>query len=243
MKIAIFSDIHGNYQALEAILNDIKGAGYDEIIYLGDAIAIGPDNKKCLELLKNSNVNYLLGNHELYFLNGVELDNALEPNEVVHQKWVASQLDQSDREFLRKCSLDYTLEIYDKKIKFSHFLLSGDSEIHPFVELFKLLKKDTWFKYSKDYEYYFVGHEHNSYMYDEYLEKNNIVSNLILVGSSGCIKENQTYYIGLEVDQESISFSRHSLSYDRGTFIETINGVDYPEKDFMSKTFFGISEE
>ena len=31
MKIAVFSDIHGNYQALDTILNDIKNENIDKI--------------------------------------------------------------------------------------------------------------------------------------------------------------------------------------------------------------------
>ena len=50
-KIAVFSDIHGNYQVLDAILNDIKKYNYDEVIFLGDAIGIGPEPYKCLDRL------------------------------------------------------------------------------------------------------------------------------------------------------------------------------------------------
>lgn len=32
MKIAVFSDLHGNYQATKAILDDIKKNSFDEII-------------------------------------------------------------------------------------------------------------------------------------------------------------------------------------------------------------------
>ena len=40
MKIAIFSDVHGNYQATQAILEDINKNNFDEIICLGDIIGI-----------------------------------------------------------------------------------------------------------------------------------------------------------------------------------------------------------
>ena len=45
MKVAIFSDIHGNLEALEAILEDIKKNQFDEVICLGDVIGIGPSPK------------------------------------------------------------------------------------------------------------------------------------------------------------------------------------------------------
>ena len=49
MKIAVFSDIHGNYQALKAILKKI-GNNYDEIVFLGDVIDLGPDSYECVKL-------------------------------------------------------------------------------------------------------------------------------------------------------------------------------------------------
>ena len=54
MKIAVFSDLHGNYQAAKAILDDINKNNFDEIICLGDIIGIGPKPKKTLELVLNS---------------------------------------------------------------------------------------------------------------------------------------------------------------------------------------------
>ena len=68
MKIAIFSDIHGNLQALESIITDIKKNNYDEVICLGDVIAMGPNPKECLDLIICNNYKMLLGNHELYYL-------------------------------------------------------------------------------------------------------------------------------------------------------------------------------
>ena len=64
MKIAIFADIHGNYEALTSIYNDIIKQNVDEIIFLGDAIGIGPQPIKCLEFIMNHNITMVLGNHE-----------------------------------------------------------------------------------------------------------------------------------------------------------------------------------
>jgi len=48
MNIAIFSDIHGNADALEVILKDIKKQKFDSVIFLGDAIGIGAESKNVL---------------------------------------------------------------------------------------------------------------------------------------------------------------------------------------------------
>lgn len=60
---AILSDVHGNIEALQAILEDIDKRGIKEIYSLGDLIGYGPDPAKCIDLARSFGIN-LLGNHE-----------------------------------------------------------------------------------------------------------------------------------------------------------------------------------
>ncbi|WP_425616238.1 metallophosphoesterase [Anatilimnocola sp. NA78] len=50
MLQAILSDVHGNLEALTAVLRDIEMHDVDEIICLGDLIGYGPDALACLQL-------------------------------------------------------------------------------------------------------------------------------------------------------------------------------------------------
>ena len=43
VKIAVLADIHGNLEALDAVLADLQQQGADRIICLGDNIGYGPD--------------------------------------------------------------------------------------------------------------------------------------------------------------------------------------------------------
>ena len=52
MKIAVISDIHGNLEALMAVLEDIKVRKIDKIYCIGDIIAKGSHPKECLDLIK-----------------------------------------------------------------------------------------------------------------------------------------------------------------------------------------------
>lgn len=45
-KIAVITDIHGNLEALESIITNIKKEKVDDIICLGDTISIGPNSKE-----------------------------------------------------------------------------------------------------------------------------------------------------------------------------------------------------
>ncbi len=51
MKLIILSDIHANWQALDAVLNK---ENYDGLIFLGDAVDLGPDPGNCVRFLMSS---------------------------------------------------------------------------------------------------------------------------------------------------------------------------------------------
>lgn len=71
-RVAIIIDIHGNLEALEAILKDIKTQAVDEMICLGDSIDISPNSKECIDLLIENNIKSVLGDHEICLLKGTD---------------------------------------------------------------------------------------------------------------------------------------------------------------------------
>jgi len=62
-KRAIISDIHGNLEALDTVLNDIQEQGIEEIFCLGDVIGYGPNPRECIDRCREFKV-CLLGNHD-----------------------------------------------------------------------------------------------------------------------------------------------------------------------------------
>ena len=72
-QIAIFTDIHGLLEPLEAILRDIKKRGITEIYSLGDNIGIGPNPSEVIALVLENNVQSVLGNYEETLIHGVEM--------------------------------------------------------------------------------------------------------------------------------------------------------------------------
>lgn len=64
MKRALISDIHANYEALEAVLAHIRSQGAEEIICLGDIIGYGPDPLLCLDRVMAECQRTILGNHD-----------------------------------------------------------------------------------------------------------------------------------------------------------------------------------
>ncbi|UZP66130.1 metallophosphatase family protein [Desulfovibrio mangrovi] len=67
MQIAVLSDIHGNLEAFQSVLADMKQQVPPpaEIISLGDNLGYGPDPEACVRLVRELGVLSVMGNHEL----------------------------------------------------------------------------------------------------------------------------------------------------------------------------------
>ncbi|RLC91917.1 MAG: hypothetical protein DRI79_01790 [Chloroflexi bacterium] len=53
-RYAILSDIHGNLEALEAVLSHAEQQGIDGLWFLGDVVVYGPDPAACVERLREA---------------------------------------------------------------------------------------------------------------------------------------------------------------------------------------------
>jgi len=62
MRIAVISDIHANWPALEAVMADF--AGVDDVICLGDLVGYGGDPIPCLDYIRGRGWLTLAGNHD-----------------------------------------------------------------------------------------------------------------------------------------------------------------------------------
>ena len=60
---AILSDVHGNLEALQAVLEDVSRRPVEDVYCLGDVVGYGPNPRECLALAMSWPV-VLLGNHD-----------------------------------------------------------------------------------------------------------------------------------------------------------------------------------
>lgn len=51
MKVAVISDIHGNFQALESVMNDMKSNNVEKVFCLGDLAMAGPQPRLIIDLI------------------------------------------------------------------------------------------------------------------------------------------------------------------------------------------------
>jgi predicted phosphodiesterase len=104
MLYAIVSDLHANLQAWNAVLLDIRSAGVDRIICLGDIVGYGPNPREVLESV-HANVNHIvLGNHDAVVCGKM---NAAHFNAAARKavEWTSGRLGPRASSFLRELPL------------------------------------------------------------------------------------------------------------------------------------------
>ena len=69
MRFAVITDIHGNWDALVNVLQDIDDSGVDKIICLGDNVGYGPESDRVIQTLRDREIPSIMGNHELAVIN------------------------------------------------------------------------------------------------------------------------------------------------------------------------------
>jgi predicted phosphodiesterase len=65
LKLAVISDIHGNFEAFKAVLTDLEKVPVDDIICLGDCVGYGPEPEQVLGEVIRRNIPTTMGNHEM----------------------------------------------------------------------------------------------------------------------------------------------------------------------------------
>jgi diadenosine tetraphosphatase ApaH/serine/threonine PP2A family protein phosphatase len=65
MLRAVLSDVHGNLEALEAVLADLERSGAAEVLCLGDFVGYGASPNECIARLRPIVVAAVAGNHDL----------------------------------------------------------------------------------------------------------------------------------------------------------------------------------
>ncbi|MCF6297745.1 MAG: metallophosphatase family protein [Flavobacteriaceae bacterium] len=66
MRIGIISDIHGNYEALKAVLKELDTMKVSQIYCLGDVVGYFTQVNECCDELRKRNIPSVMGNHDWY---------------------------------------------------------------------------------------------------------------------------------------------------------------------------------
>jgi predicted phosphodiesterase len=100
MKYAIIADIHANLEALQVVLEDIKGQKCTHYACLGDVVGYNANPKECLDIVRNMGMPCVKGNHDEYCSTETNLEG-FNPHAAEAVNWTRRQLTDEDRQWLR----------------------------------------------------------------------------------------------------------------------------------------------
>jgi diadenosine tetraphosphatase ApaH/serine/threonine PP2A family protein phosphatase len=99
MRVAVISDVHANYHALEAVLGEIDDAEVDAVWCLGDTVGYGPRPNECCKLVQSRAARCLVGNHDLVVLGELTVSD-FNDEAAAAAVWTTQVLTPSSRTFL-----------------------------------------------------------------------------------------------------------------------------------------------
>jgi predicted phosphodiesterase len=97
---AILSDVHGNLEALQAVVEDCRREGTQRLAFLGDAVGYGANPNECLSVLEELTDLRVAGNHD-YGAAGLTDVSYFNPSARVAVEWTAAVLTEKNRSSLR----------------------------------------------------------------------------------------------------------------------------------------------
>lgn len=220
MRICVFSDIHGNADALKALLSREKETA-DCFLFLGDIFGYFYDQQEIINILRNTQKLYsIMGNHDNAYLMSLE-DEELKKKML--EKYGSSyeiKLGENDIEYLKKMPLSLDLNIDNKKITAFHggpedFL---NQRIYPDTTQDLIKIKDAC-------DYLFVGHTHYQYV----IKKENTL--IINPGSLGQPRDGKGFsYCILDTGRNEVTFKTVQVDIEKLL-------LQVKEKDYMTNNY------
>jgi diadenosine tetraphosphatase ApaH/serine/threonine PP2A family protein phosphatase len=211
MRYAIFTDIHANLEALEAVLAKIDQIAeehpIDQIWFLGDLVGYGPNPNECIDKLHARANVIIAGNHDWATVKKIDLEDFSEAARI-SAEWTAEQLTEEHRTFLT--NLPEYLEVDD-------FTLVHGS---PFGPLWEYLTSEVLAERSFQHfstRYCIVGHTHVPVIF----QQQDIVANA------------PTAPLNLTATDKTIEQS-HQLAPEQDANEEMPSQVDNPKTDFLN---------
>jgi putative phosphoesterase len=116
MRIAVFSDIHGNDFAFEIVESDIRKQNIDQMVCLGDAIQGGIQPAEVVQRLRRLGCPVVMGNADAWLLSGVETgDEGIPPERLKKmeeiRQWSLSKLTEADHTFISEFQPTVTIPL------------------------------------------------------------------------------------------------------------------------------------
>ena len=104
MRFAIFSDVHANLEALEAVLADARDNKCTHFVCLGDVVGYNANPHECVERIREMDCPIVKGNHDEQ---ASLVESSRDFNEMAEAaiQWTRDHLSDADKDWLRELKL------------------------------------------------------------------------------------------------------------------------------------------
>ncbi len=238
IKVAIISDIHGNIEALEAVLNDIKNDNVDKVVALGDLCNELPNGNEVINVLRDINAYGVKGNKEEYFLDYEKHKYEWENIQFKNTIFMYNQLTEENKEYIRKLPFELVLDIEGTKVKFVHASpeslceLVYEKDDERLEEIAKTLEEDILI----------YGHIHDPIWIKEVKGKT-----FINTGCAGVSVFNigQAEYVILDIKDGKINIETRKANFDLEKVKENIikSKMHLNERTFINLVYLALTGE
>jgi len=220
MRYGIFSDIHSNLEALEAVIQAYKKEDIDKYLCVGDIVGYATNPGECIERIKALTMTIVAGNHDWASVNLFSTDyfNPLAKEAI---SWTQRNLDEGGRYFLEQLMLIYKNEdltmVHGTLDEPGDFNYMTDDDIA--FRTFELLETDICFVGHTHVPGVFIKSENNHIRYRE--DNNTNIKEdskyIINVGSVGQPRDGdpKAAYCIYDTDKKNIQIKR--VNYDTQT--------------------------
>ncbi|MFC1858012.1 metallophosphoesterase family protein [Thermodesulfobacteriota bacterium] len=160
MKIGIISDIEGNDQKLRQVLDELQACKL--IVCLGDIIGDKGDSNKVIELLNNSRIKSILGNHDLEIVLN---------KDIAASEYMAKFLKESGNTFHTSVNLSDENMEFLKKLKLVLKIRHNGRQFGFYHSIYGRVEGEIYFEYVNEGNAHalleiseslvtFIGHKH-----------------------------------------------------------------------------------
>jgi predicted phosphodiesterase len=247
-RIAVVSDIHGNAQALEAVLSDIGKNNVDSIICLGDVATFGPSPRETIQMIQKLDCSCVMGNHEQALLDPERASEYAIDGEALQKSvyWCLNKLHEKEISFIKSFKKTLYVALNDE-INMLCYHGSPESTTGSILPTTTPEDIDSLLHINHLTKIAIGGHTHFQ-MYRKH--KDSVIINAGSVGSafrSPFLSPPVPSYLPvaeyaiIEVWQKNISVSLKSIDYDFLTFQKLILESDIPLKGWWEGEFKRIN--
>lgn len=228
MRLALFSDIHGNIVGLQAVFAKLAELGGADMIFcLGDLLAIGPGTEDVLELLHKHQTRIIRGNWDEIFIDPQQHIQNLPPHlQAATERqyaWLDRHVSRQSQDFIARLPLSTLVPLGpERTLYLCHAAPMNTTSPTCRADTDTALLRATYGPIAADVIAYGHYHAHHVLQLDQKL--------LINVASVGMTYGKPSAFTILDYTDERLSIQQYQVPYDTDAFARLSRARGVPQE-------------